>query len=53
MIQKEDKVIEVRLYTSHDTDYICQRPDGTHYVYEVRKTGKRCYDLKTNSNLNN
>ena len=45
MIGKEDKLIEVILHTSHNTDYICERKDGTRYVYEVRKSGKRCYDL--------
>jgi hypothetical protein len=52
MIQKEDKVIEVRLYTSHDADYICERPDGTLYLYETRKESKRCYDLPINSDNN-
>lgn len=45
MIEKNDKVIEVRLYTSHDSDFFCERPDGTRYVYEVSKNGKRCYDI--------
>lgn len=45
MIGKDDTVIEVRLYTSHDSDYFCERPDGTRYVYEVRKNSKRTYDL--------
>lgn len=52
MIGKNDKVLEVRLYTSHDADYICERLDGTRYVYEVRKGNKRCYDLLINSEFN-
>lgn len=45
MIGKDDNVIEVRLYTSHDTDYICEREDGSRYVYEVRKDSKTIREL--------
>lgn len=45
MIGKDDKLIEVKLYTPSDSDFICERPDGTRYVYEVRKKDKRICEL--------
>ena len=33
----EDKVIHLMLYSSHDTDFYCVKPDGTKYVLKVRK----------------
>ena len=40
MLSKKDKLIEVRLYTSHICDYVCEREDGTFYVYMCRKEKK-------------
>lgn len=45
MIGKNDKLVTVKLYTSHDTDYICERPDGTRYVYQKRKNSNEIYEL--------
>jgi hypothetical protein len=36
MLNKNDKILEVRLYTPHKCDYICEREDGTHYVFMRR-----------------
>lgn len=41
MMNKSDKVIEVRLYSPHKCDYVCQREDGTFYVFMRR--GEDCY----------
>lgn len=41
MLNKLDKVIEVRLYSPHKCDYVCQREDGTFYVFMRR--GEDCY----------
>ena len=45
MINKDDKVVELKLYTSHDTDYIYERPDGTRYVHQKRKNSSAIYEL--------
>lgn len=45
MIGKNDKLITVKLYTSHDADYICERSDGTRYVYQKRKDNEQIYEL--------
>lgn len=52
MIGKDDKLIEVKLYTPSDSDFICERPDGTRYVYEVRKKDKRTYELNNEQSKN-
>jgi hypothetical protein len=36
MLKKTDKLLEVRLYSPHKCDYICEREDGTHYVFMKR-----------------
>ena len=36
MLNKDDKIIEAKLYTPHVCDYICERTDGTHYVMMKR-----------------
>ena len=36
MLSKNDKLLEVRLYSPHKCDYICEREDGTHYVFMRR-----------------
>jgi hypothetical protein len=36
MLNKNDKILEVRLYSPHKCDYICEREDGTHYVFMRR-----------------
>ena len=47
MVNKTDKVIQVRLYSPHKCDFIYEREDGTRYIhrkldeqtfYELNKT---------------
>jgi hypothetical protein len=33
MLNKNDKVLEVRLYSPHKCDYLCEREDGTRYLF--------------------
>ena len=37
MIKKGDKIIEMLLLNSHDSDMTYQRPDKTTYVCQIRK----------------
>ena len=37
MINKEDRIIQMLLYNSHDSDMTYQRPDMTTYVCQIRK----------------
>jgi len=39
MIKEEvgDTVLNALLISSHDTDYLMQKPDGTKYIVKVRK----------------
>ena len=37
MIQKGDRIIQMLLYSSHDSDMTYQRPDKTTYVCQIRK----------------
>ena len=37
MIKKGDRIIQMLLYNSHDSDMTYQRPDKTTYVCEIRK----------------
>jgi hypothetical protein len=37
MIQKGDRIIQMLLYNSHDSDMTYQRPDKTTYVCQIRK----------------
>ena len=46
MLNKNDKVLEMRLYSPHKCDFICEREDGTHYLYvkcdwQVLQAGSR------------
>tara|TARA_R100000329_G_scaffold115956_1_gene95361 strand:- start:685 stop:837 length:153 start_codon:yes stop_codon:yes gene_type:complete len=43
MIKHEvgDEVTKLILYNSHDTDFYCIKPDGTQYILQQRKTGKK------------
>lgn len=44
MLNKTDKVLEVRLYSPHKCDYVCEREDGTHYVF-MRRGEDSYYEL--------
>ncbi len=47
MLNKNDKIIKARLYSPHKCEYICERVDGTHYVY--RRLGEdEYYELHPN-----
>ena len=37
MINKDDKIIQMLLYNSHDSDMTYQRPDMTTYICQIRK----------------
>ena len=37
MIQKGDRIIQMLLHSSHDSDMTYQRPDKTTYVCQIRK----------------
>ena len=37
MINKDDHIIQMLLYNSHDSDMTYQRPDKTTYVCQIRK----------------
>ena len=37
MINKDDKIISMLLYNSHESDMTYQRPDSTTYVCQIRK----------------
>ena len=37
MIKKEDRIIQMLLYNSHESDMTYQRPDKTTYVCQIRK----------------
>ena len=37
MINKDDRIISMLLYNSHDSDMTYQRPDKTTYVCQIRK----------------
>jgi hypothetical protein len=47
MINKNDKVLEVRLYSPHKCDFICEREDGTYYVF-MRRGEDSCWELFKN-----
>lgn len=48
MINSNDKVLGVRLYTSHDTDYVCETPEGMVYLFQKRKDDKNYHHLYPN-----
>ena len=33
MLNKNDKVLEIRLYSPHKCDFMCEREDGTRYLF--------------------
>ena len=37
MIHKDDRMIQMLLYNTHDSDRLFQRPDKTTYVCQIRK----------------
>jgi len=37
MINKGDRIIQMLLYNSHESDMTYQRPDKTTYVCQIRK----------------
>jgi len=37
MINKDDKIIQMLLYNSHESDMTYQRPDKTTYICQIRK----------------
>ena len=37
MINKDDRIIQMLLYNTHDSDMTYQRPDMTTYVCQIRK----------------
>ena len=37
MINKDDRIISMLLYNTHDSDMTYQRPDMTTYVCQIRK----------------
>ena len=37
MINKGDRIIQMLLYNSHDSDMTYQRPDKTTYICQIRK----------------
>ena len=47
MLNKNDKVLEVRLYSPHKCDFICEREDGTYYVF-MRRGEDAYYELFKN-----
>ena len=36
-IEVGDEVLHALLISSHDTDYLMQKPDGTKYIVKIRK----------------
>jgi hypothetical protein len=47
MLNIKDKIIEARLYSPHKCEFICEREDGTHYVYR-RLDDEEYYELQPN-----
>ena len=37
MIKKGDRIIQMLLYSTHDSDMTYQRPDTTTYICQIRK----------------
>ena len=37
MINRDDKIISMLLYNSHESDMLYQRPDSTTYICQIRK----------------
>lgn len=48
MIEKHDKIVLMKLYTSNESDFIYERPDGTRYVQQKRKNSSQFYELNEN-----
>ena len=49
MLNKNDKVLEVRLYSPHKCDFVCEREDGTHYVF-MRRDEQSYHELHKQDN---
>ncbi len=49
MLNKNDKVLEVRLYSPHKCDFVCEREDGTYYVFMRRDQESYWELIKTDS----
>lgn len=47
MLNKNDKVLEVRLYSPHKCDFVCESVDGTYYVF-MRRDGNSYWQLHKN-----
>ena len=47
MLDLKDKIIGARLYSPHKCEFICEREDGTHYVYR-RLDDEEYYQLHLN-----
>jgi len=47
MLDIKDKLIQVKLYSPHKCEFICEREDGTHYVYR-RLDDEEYYQLHLN-----
>ena len=47
MIKEEvgDVVLHALLISSHDTDFYCVKPDGTKYLIQQRKSGKKIIEI--------
>tara|TARA_B100000287_G_C20330119_1_gene661378 strand:+ start:98 stop:247 length:150 start_codon:yes stop_codon:yes gene_type:complete len=45
MIKEEvgDEVLHALLISTHDTDYLMQKPDGTKYILQIRKGTKTIF----------
>ena len=52
-IGKEDKIVEMLLLNSHESDMTYRRPDGTTYVCQIRKNKEYTfYTPETQLSLN-
>jgi hypothetical protein len=49
MLNKNDKILEVRLYSPHKCDYVCEREDGTYYVF-MRRSEDSYWELNGTKN---
>ena len=52
-IDKEDKIVEMLLLNSHESDMTYRRPDNTTYVCQIRKNKENTfYTPETQLDLN-
>jgi len=47
MLDIKDKLIQVKLYSPHKCEFICERENGTHYVYR-KLDNEEYYELQPN-----